>query len=128
MDRLVITTVYTEYLGIGDNIRWLQVLRPFIAVKALSVHDELSHRVALALNEVTGERATEVLPALELLCLQNLPAASVEKFIAARRSAGRPVIFLNKEKEFQARLELNVSTVYFLFYDNVLTRPNAYLP
>ncbi len=79
MDRLVITSEYTEYVGLGDDIRWLQVLRPFITVKALNVLDELSYHVALALNEVTGERAAEVLPALELLCLQNWPAASVKK-------------------------------------------------
>ena len=38
---------------------------PFTAVKVLYVPNEFSQSIALALQELVGKRATEVLPALE---------------------------------------------------------------
>lgn len=109
VDRLFITSddSETKYNGLGDEILWLQLLRPFTAVKALSVQNGLTRHVAFALQNVTGERAAEVLPALELLCLQNFsqPMAYVEKFVEARRNVGRPVTFIDQIKELQERLE-----------------------
>jgi hypothetical protein len=49
---------------LGDGIRWLELFRPFTATKALSVDDELSSYIPLALKNVTSDRAAEVLPAL----------------------------------------------------------------
>ena len=109
VDRLFIGSGDTEYDELGDDIQWLQLLRTLTAVKALSVQDELSHHVVLTLRYVTGERAAEVLPALELLCLQNWPVESVEKFVTARQNVGRPVTFINTVRELQERLESNVS-------------------
>jgi hypothetical protein len=109
VDRLFISSGDTECNELGDEILWLQLLRPFVAVKVLSVQNNLSHHVAFALQHVTGERAAKVLPALELLCLQNWPMAYVEKFVAARQNVGRPVAFINQMKELQERLETGVS-------------------
>ena len=102
VDRLFIGSGDTTYFGeLGDDILWLQLLRPFTAVKALTVQAELSHHVALALKYVTGEKAAEVLPALESLCLQGWPMVYLEKFLAARRTVGLPVTLIDKELELQ---------------------------
>ena len=45
-----------------ENGQWPEVLRPFTAVK-----DLFTPRIAPALKELVGERATEVLPALRTL-------------------------------------------------------------
>lgn len=78
-------------------------------MKALGVQEEHSRRVALALKNVTGARAAEVLPALELLCLENRPVSSVKEFVAARRNVGRPLTFINKGREFRERIKYNIS-------------------
>ncbi len=96
---------------LGYGIRWLELFHPFTAVKVLSVDDQLSFHIPLALKNVTGERAAEVLPALELLCLDNQPVASaLKKFVAARQNMGRPVTVNNRKGEFYERLNtLDVS-------------------
>ena len=110
VDRLFISSGVTEYYSeIGDDILWLQLLRPFTAVKALSVQGELSRHVAIAFKNLTGERAAEVLPALELLFLQNWPMAYVDEFVTVRQDVGRPVTVINKRSEFQERLGSNIS-------------------
>ncbi|KAH9167647.1 hypothetical protein EDB89DRAFT_1909823 [Lactarius sanguifluus] len=87
VSRLSITSEFDE-LGDGDDIQWLELFRPFTSVKELTVGKELSFRLPLVLNNITGEMAAEVLPALELLWLANQPSASVGKFVAARRNMG----------------------------------------
>ena len=109
VDRLSISPEFTGYGGLGNGIRWLEFLRRFNAVKVLTVQDDLSRHVALALKNVTGASAAEVLPALELLFLENRSVRSVEEFVAARWNAGRPVTFINKESEFQERLGSGVA-------------------
>jgi hypothetical protein len=111
VDRLFISSEFLRYGGNqgGNTIRWLAVLHPFIAVKALDVEEEHSQRVALALKNVTGARAAQVLPALELLCLEYQPVSSVKKFVAARRNMGRPVTFISKGSEFRERLKHIIS-------------------
>jgi hypothetical protein len=70
-----------------ENIQWLELLHPFSTVKRLSLPDEVSPHVAPALQELPGERVTEVLPALEVLIL-NMPELSdemvFEQFVATR--------------------------------------------
>ena len=109
VDRLSISSEFTGYGGLGSGIRWLEFLRQFTAVKVLTVQVDLSRRVALALKNVTGASAAEVLPALKLLFLENRSLSSVAEFVAARWNAGRPVDFINKESEFQGRLESGVA-------------------
>jgi len=96
VDHLSIHQVRDE---LGHNIRWLELFRPFTAVTALIVYG-LSWEILLALNNVTEERAAEVLPALELLCLKGEPVASLEAFCAARQNVGRPVTVINEERVF----------------------------
>jgi hypothetical protein len=90
----------------GKGIRWLELLRPFTAVKALRVQDEFAGRFAFVLNHVTGARAGQLLPALELLCLEKRLVTPLRKFLAARQDAGCPVTFINEGREFQERLNI----------------------
>ncbi|KAH9021243.1 hypothetical protein EDB85DRAFT_2189791 [Lactarius pseudohatsudake] len=99
-----VTRLFLHFNGAGDDIQWLEIFRPFTSVKALSVIGDLSYCVPLTLKNVTGERAAEVLPALELLYLENQPAKSVKKFVAARQKVGRPVAFIGEKRKFKERL------------------------
>src|SRR6266702_326204 len=90
---------------IGYGIRWLELFRPFTAVKALSVDDKISRHILFVLSNIAGESAAEVLPALELLCLENELVKFVKEFVAARLNMGRPVTFINEEREFRERLK-----------------------
>ena len=79
-----------------ENMLWLQVLRPFTAVKNLYLCDEFVPRIALALEELVGARTTEVLPTLENIFLEGLQPSGplhegIEMFVAARRLIHHPV-------------------------------------
>src|SRR6266702_2986049 len=111
VDRLFIGSVNPEYDDLGGGIRWLELLHPFTAVKALRVQYELAWRVALALENIPGERVAQVLPALELLCLEDLLVTPVKKFLATRRDVGCPVTFIYEGREFQGRLKSMVDFI-----------------
>ena len=91
------------------NIDWLHLLRQFSAVKTLYLSPELTGYVAPALEDITEEMVTEVLPSLDLICLDARPVPSVEKFIAARRLSDRPVTIVDTKTEFRERLESYIS-------------------
>jgi hypothetical protein len=76
-----------------DDTDWLGLLRSFTAVKMLHGSEQLAGHIALALEGVSGETITEVLPALALISLEDQPIESVEKFLAARQISGHPVTF-----------------------------------
>jgi hypothetical protein len=48
------------------NTLWLDFLRPFASVKDLYISKRFSYNVVRALQELTGDRTTEVLPALKI--------------------------------------------------------------
>jgi hypothetical protein len=78
------------------NTEWLGLLLPFTAVKNLYVSKPLSPRIALVLQELTGARITEVLPALRQVLLEGFqPSEPVQEgiaqFISARQLTNHPV-------------------------------------
>ena len=80
-----------------EDGQWLEVLHPFTSVKNLYLSRKLTQSIAPALQELVGERAIEVLPALQSLFLEEVhPSGPVEeaigKFVAARQLAGHPII------------------------------------
>ena len=83
-----------------ENAQWLGLLRPFFSVKNLVLFDDLVRYVAPALKELTGERVSEVLPALQNVFLKgSRPSApskpvqeALEQFVVARQLSGRPVV------------------------------------
>jgi hypothetical protein len=81
-----------------EDARWLNVLQPFSAVKNLYPRENTLPSLGYALKEVPEERATDVLPALERLIMDEpqprevldrpLPPAvqeAIERFTAMRR-------------------------------------------
>ena len=84
---------------IVENSQWLDLLRPFSTVKCLYISREFAPRIAPALEELVGERVTEVLPALQTLFLEETnssgPVQTVQEaigqFVSARQLASHPV-------------------------------------
>ena len=99
LESLEIAVSHEYWQGEIEVIQWREVLHPFTAVKKMSLKDEASVRLVVpALREVAGERATEVLPALQNLSLTTSGGSpsrplkeDIEEFIAARQLDGHPV-------------------------------------
>ena len=72
-----------------EKRQWLDLLRPFNAVKSLYICQEASPHIFPALQELVGERVTEVLPALQTLFFRGTPSRTVqeriEQFFSARQ-------------------------------------------
>jgi hypothetical protein len=86
-----------------EIMQWLDIFRPFTAVKKLYVSHEFAHYIAPALQQLVGERTTDVLPALESLFLEKLPPSgpvqeAFGQFIAARQLFGHPVAVSHWER------------------------------
>ena len=78
------------------DLDWLEMLQPLTAVKSLYGCKEFAKSIAPVLQELVGERATDVLPALECLFLEDFQSSgpvqeAIGQFVAARRFLGRPV-------------------------------------
>ena len=82
-----------------EVIQWLELMYPFMLVKDITLEFEDSVRlIAPALQELSGERHTQILPALQNLFLRTYhwqPSGhvknAIEQFIATRQFDGRPV-------------------------------------
>jgi hypothetical protein len=81
-----------------ENTQWLELLHPFATVKDLYLSKEVAIRVASALQELSEERVTEVLPALQDVFIDGLQPPGLvrevfQKFVAARgrQVSGHPV-------------------------------------
>jgi hypothetical protein len=79
-----------------ESSQWLELLRPFTAVKGLYISREIVPRIAPAVQELVGERVTEVLPGLQDLFLEEPhPSGVVQEtfgqFVALRHVAGHPI-------------------------------------
>ena len=79
-----------------DDTQWLELFRPFTTVRTLRIHHKLQSLIVPALQELTGERATEVFPALDNLYLREYPPSgsdqqAIEPFVAARQHSDHPV-------------------------------------
>ena len=79
-----------------EDTEWLDLLHPFTTVKNLYLSRQFAPRIAPALRELTGERTTEVFPALQNLFLQGFrPSEPVQegiaRFNAARQLINQPV-------------------------------------
>ena len=106
-----------------ESNQWLELLHPFTAVKDLILSWDFTRRIALALQELVGERTMEVLPALQTLSIEvpgtlakdepipseisfpsRLVQESIERFVAARKLAGHTITvrrFLHKNGSYE---------------------------
>jgi len=78
-----------------ENTEWLDLLRPYTAVKDLYLSDVLGPRIVRALQGSIGGRMTVVLPTLQTIFLEGLqPSGPVQEdigqFVAARQLSGYP--------------------------------------
>ncbi|KAF8489908.1 hypothetical protein F5888DRAFT_1638378 [Russula emetica] len=113
-----------------ENDQWLEVLRPFTAVKDLYFSREFLPRIVPTLQELVGASVTEVLPALKNLFLEEFHLSgtvqeAIEQFVAARQLANQPIAVSRwdseREEEFEVADDLpvvNKSSV--LDYSSVL--------
>ncbi|KAH9970331.1 hypothetical protein BJV74DRAFT_889626 [Russula compacta] len=108
-NRLLPLTSHVDWLKISENTpghaqqgngvdptQWFGIFDSFPAVQDLYIHDKLRPLVARALQELTGETATEVLPTLRRLYFKgtSLPGSireDIQTFIAARQHSNQPV-------------------------------------
>jgi hypothetical protein len=85
----------TKNVGITS---WLDLLHVFTTVKRLNLSMGLALCIGPALQELVGERATEVLPVLQTIVIAKRKTFEAEvirevmgKFVAAREASGHPV-------------------------------------
>ena len=79
-----------------EDTQWLELFRPFTAVRTLRINHKLQSLIVPALQELSGERATEVFPVLDNLYLEEYPPSgsdqqAIESFVAARQHSDHPV-------------------------------------
>ena len=89
--------LFSRWQSQVENTQWIDLLRPFTTVKDLTLGEPVVLSIASALGELVGERATEILPALQNVFLEGFRSSDrvpkgIAKFVAARELSGRPVI------------------------------------
>ena len=88
--------VRPEWARDMESSPWLELLHPFVTVRDLVLQSETAHRVALALQELTGNTVTDALPALRQVFVDDVYflgpiQEGFAPFIAARQLSGHPV-------------------------------------
>jgi len=107
---------------------WLPLLHLLPTVKTMHVNRAMALYIASAIGGIADEMVAKVLPALQLLCLEDgedndydpydyshvndydsyfddfEPVGSTERFLSLRRLSGCPVIIVNTEDKFVERL------------------------
>jgi hypothetical protein len=79
-----------------EHDQWLELFHTFTTVKNLYLTRGFLPRIVPTLQELVGERVTEVLPNLQCIFLQDLLESelvpeAVRQFIAARQLSSRPI-------------------------------------
>jgi hypothetical protein len=81
-----------------ENALWLELLHTFTSVKNLYLSEYLARRIVPALQELVGERATEVLPNLQNIFLTGFAQEGIQQVVAVRQAAGHPIAVLYGQK------------------------------
>jgi hypothetical protein len=89
----------------SENTEWLDILRPFVAVKNLYVSEQFAPRIALVLQRLVGGGMTEVLPKLQNIFMEELrPSGPVHEgigqFVDARQLSGHTITVFHWEREW----------------------------
>jgi len=78
-----------------ESARWLELLDSFTTLNDLYLSDGIAYHFCGALQDLSGERATEVLPALRNLFVRGSSLEPVQdamkSFVTARQLSGHPV-------------------------------------
>jgi hypothetical protein len=101
VEHLSIRCIHATVLWEEDieNNQWQELLHPFTAVKDLYICRIFTPQIANALQELVGERVTEVLPALQSLFLEEsdpsgdskLVQENIAQIVSARQLADHPI-------------------------------------
>ena len=83
-----------------ENTQWLELLRPFTALKDLYFKENFVPLVAPALQELIGERVTKGLPSLRNLFVEGFKQSgplheTIGQFVASRQLSDPPVAIHN---------------------------------
>ena len=97
-----------------ENTHWMELLRPFIAVKDLVLNEPTILSIASVLQELVEDQVADILPALQNIFLEGFESSGpvpegIGKFIAARELSGRTVIVHyreTKEETYQIHSEV----------------------
>ena len=84
------------WLGHVESAPWLRLLHPFTSTKNLYLSEEIAQCIAPALQELVGVRATQVLPALQNIFLEESQRsgpvqARIQQFVTMRRATNHPI-------------------------------------
>ena len=87
---------FQHWQGNIDNALWLRLLHPFTFVKNLYLTEEIAQRIVPALQDLVGVRATEVLPTLENIFLeegqQSGPVQEgIQEVVTVRQTNNHPI-------------------------------------
>jgi hypothetical protein len=87
-----------------ENTLWLELLLPFTAVKNLYLSKEFAPDIATVLQELVGDRMTEVLPSLQNIFVEGLEPSglfqeNIGQFVAARQRSDHPIALSDWEKD-----------------------------
>ena len=87
-----------------ENTLWLQLLLPFTAVKNLYLSEEFAPGIVTALQELVGDRITEVLPSLQNIFVERFEPSGpfqeiIGQFVAARQLSGHPIAIIAGRKD-----------------------------
>ena len=116
VDHLSAYGDWQEWIGMDDldSTAWLPFLRLFPAMEELTLCGKVLPCIASALEDITEEMLTEVMPELHLLWLDDGdraedsdidgPIRSIEQFLSFRQLSGRPVTVVNVRDEFNETL------------------------
>ena len=90
-----------HWQGNVENALWLRLLHPFTSVTGLCLSEEIARRIVPALQDLVGERATEVLPSLEMIFLEEGQRSGpvqegIQQVVVVRQAAGHPVSYQPK--------------------------------
>ena len=100
VEKLRVTNGYTDtemkWKDDFENVEWLALLRPFTTVKSLYLSEEFQPDMAAVLQELVGDRTTEVLPSLRNIFLAKFEPSgpfqeAVGQFVAARQLSGHAI-------------------------------------
>ena len=97
VEALYIERQYVDLVWKDDaieNTLWLQLLLPFTAVENLYLSEEFAPGIAAALQELVGDRITEVLPNLQNIFVEPSGPFQVNigPFVTARQLSDHPIV------------------------------------
>jgi hypothetical protein len=89
-----------------ENTLWLQLLLPFTTVKNLYLSKEFAPGIAGALQELIGDRITEMLPSLQNILVDGLRderseplRENIGQFVTARQLSDHPIAISDWDKD-----------------------------